>query len=42
MQSKRQTVYTVKDDRRIVDKTTDAEQAERLSRAGLEVTAEVI
>jgi len=33
------TIYTIEDDRRIVHKTTNAERAARLSRAGLTVTA---
>jgi len=33
------TIYTIADDRGIVDKTTDSERAGRLSRAGLKVNA---
>lgn len=33
------TVYIVRDDRALVARVTDADRAERLSRAGLTVTA---
>jgi len=36
------TIYTITDDRNIYDKTTDAERAKRLSRAGLTVTAKAV